>query len=100
MSNVDLGGNFQACGGIGRKLAHGTPKCEELRCRYKVLLAVIDCHWHPSFAQHGCRRESDLTDPYPKGVCDFETVWYFCGHLSLTADFAWELTLPFRTFPG
>ena len=61
MSNVDLGGNFQACGGIGRKLAYGTLKREELRCGHKVLLAVIDCHWHPSLAQHGCRRESDLT---------------------------------------
>ena len=33
-------------------------------------------------------------------ILDFETVWCFYGHLSLTADFAWELTSPFRTFPG
>src|SRR5580704_6289359 len=98
MSNVDLGGNFQACGGIGRKLAHGTPKCEELRCRYKVLFAVVDRHWHPSLAQHCCWRESDLSEPYPKGVRGFETVWYFYGHLLLSADFARKLTSPFGNF--
>jgi len=52
--NIDLGGNLQACGGIGGKLADGTPKREELRCRHKVLLAVVDRHWHPRLAQHCC----------------------------------------------
>ncbi len=87
MSNVDLGGNFQASGRIGGKLAYSTPKCEELRCRHKVLLAVVDRHWHSRLAQHGCRRESDLRKAYPKGIRGFETVWYVDGHLSLTARF-------------
>src|SRR5580704_19733339 len=100
MSNVDLSGNFQACGGIGRKLAHGAPKCEELRRRYKVLLAVVDRHGHPSLAQHCCWRQSNLREPYPKGVCGFETVWYFYGHLSLTAVLVRRLTLLFGTFSG
>jgi len=81
----DVARDLYACGGIGGKLADGTPKREKLRCRYKVLFAVVDRHWHPRLAQHGCWRESDLSDPYPKGVRGFEAVWYFYGHLSLTA---------------
>jgi hypothetical protein len=32
-------------------------------------------------AQHGCRRESDLTEPYPKGVRGSETVWCVNTHV-------------------
>jgi hypothetical protein len=74
MSNVDLGGNFQTCGGIGRKLAHGAPKREELRRRYKAFLAVVDRHWHSRLAQHCCWRQSNLREPYPKGVRGFEAI--------------------------
>ena len=27
-----------------------------------------------------CWRKSDLSEPYPKGVCGFETVWHVDGH--------------------
>jgi len=48
ISNIDL---VQSSGlrGIGRKLADGTPKCEELRCGDEVLFAVVDRHGHPAW---------------------------------------------------
>jgi len=92
---------FRPAAASEESLAYGTPKREELRCGHKVLLAVIDCHWYPSLAQHGCRREPDLAEPYPKGVRGFETIWYVDGHLSLTAQFRLETVFAFRDIsPG
>jgi len=34
-------------------------------------------------AQDRCWRKSDLSEPYPKGVRGFETVWHVDGHFSL-----------------
>src|SRR5947207_8181161 len=88
ISGVNLSRNFQARGGIGGKLAYGTPKCKELCGRHQILLAVVNCHWHPGLAQHGGGREPDLGEPYPKGVRGFETVWYVDCHLVSQAAIA------------
>ena len=42
---VDLRRNFQTCGGIGRKLASGTPKARRIALWSQGSSAVIDCHW-------------------------------------------------------
>jgi hypothetical protein len=57
---------------------------------------ITSSHSNPSLAQHCCRRESDLSEPYPKGVRGFETVWYADGHLSLTAQFRVDTAFAFR----
>src|ERR1700722_19403784 len=83
IANVDLGGDSQARGRISGELAHGTPECEKLRRCDEVLLAVVNRQWQASLAQHRCWRKSDLSEPYPKGVRGFETVWHVDGHFCL-----------------
>jgi hypothetical protein len=68
----------------------GTPECEELRRCDEVLLAVVNSQWQSSLAQHRCWRKSDLTEPYPKGVRGFETVWHVDGHFFLSLAFRLE----------
>jgi hypothetical protein len=67
-----------------------TPECEELRRCDEVLLAVVNSQWQASLAQHRCWRKSDLTEPYPKGVRGFETVWHADGHFFLSLAFRLE----------
>src|SRR5580698_5457972 len=90
MANLDLGGDFQARGRIGGELAHGTPECEELRRCDQVLLAVVNSQSQASLAQHSCWRKSDLSEPYPKGVGGFETVWHVGGHFFARLPFVWK----------
>jgi len=63
---------------------------EELSRRDEVLLAVVESHWQPSLAQDRCWRKSDLTEPYPKGVRDFKTVWHVTVIFSLAGIFVLE----------
>src|SRR3984957_12667486 len=93
IANVDLGGDSQARGRISGELAHGTPECEKLRRCDEVLLAVVNSQWQASLAQHRCWRKSDLSEPYPKGVRGFETVWHVDGHFFSRRHFVWKQSL-------
>ena len=62
----------------------------ELRRCDKVLLAVVNSHRQTRLAQHCCWRKSDLAEPYPKGVRDFETVWHLDGHYFSLWHFVWK----------